>query len=356
MVDLKSELQDKARLIADYILSSPFRLQLMPKYVADGASLYTARGGKMLRPAILMLACEAAGGDSKLALPAAAAIEMSHTWTLVHDDLIDNDDLRRGGPSVHAYYREFNKPKIKDRAELEQYARSMAMLVGDLQQAWAISMINELSDKVDTAVFRYIIHEMTNYWVPRVMSGQALDLDYSKMSFEMVTEEMILEMLARKTASTFGFAGQAGAMIGINKLDKEHPTVKTIQQICLDAGLAFQLRDDILGVVGDEKELGKPIGSDVCEGKKTVIIAHAYRTANADQKKQLLSVLGNEQASETEVMKIHTILKELGSIDYAEALANKYADKARAALECLSDSRAKQLFGQWIDFIVNRVS
>jgi geranylgeranyl diphosphate synthase type I len=354
MIDLKTELDEKARLVADYILNSPFKSQLAPKYIADGAVLYTQRGGKMLRPAILMLACEAAGGDSRLALPAAAAIEMSHTWTLVHDDLIDNDDLRRGGPSVHAYYRELNRPKIKDSAELEQYARSMAMLVGDLQQAWAMSMINELSDKVDIEVFRYIIREMTNYWVPKVMAGEALDVEYSKLSFDEVTEEMILGMLAQKTASTFGFAGQAGAMIGINKLDKEHPTVKTIQQICLDAGLAFQLRDDILGIVGDEKELGKPVGSDIREGKKTVIIAHAYRSANPEQKQKLLSVLGNEKAGEAEVAEVHTILKELGSLDYVEQLTNTYADKARTALNNLADSRAKQLFDRWIDFIVNR--
>jgi len=355
MIDLQTELQEKARLVADYILNSPFRAQLSPAYIADGAGLYTARGGKMLRPAILMLACEAAGGDPKLALPAAAAIEMSHTWTLVHDDLIDNDDLRRGGPSVHAYYRELNKGKLKDPAELEQYARSMAMLVGDLQQAWAMSMINELSDRVDIEVFRYIVREMTNYWVPKVMAGEALDVEYSKLSFDEVTEEMILDMLAQKTASTFGFAGQAGAMIGINKLDKEHPTVQTIQQICLDAGLAFQLRDDVLGVVGDEKELGKPVGSDIREGKKTAIIAHAYRTATADQKKVLLSVLGNEDATEAEVDRVHTILRELGSLEYVESLANKYADRARAGLENLEDSRAKSLFSQWIDFIVNRI-
>ncbi|MFA5270311.1 MAG: polyprenyl synthetase family protein [Patescibacteria group bacterium] len=356
MIDLKTELQEKARLVADYILNSPFRSQLSPKYVDDGAVAYTIRGGKMLRPAILLLACEAAGGDPKLALPAAAAIEMSHTWTLVHDDLIDNDDLRRGGPSLHAYYRQLNRPGIKDSVELEQYARSMAMLVGDLQQAWAISMINELSDKVDVEVFRYIIRELTNYWVPRVMSGQALDLDYSRLPFDQVTEEMIVDMLDRKTASTFGFAGQAGAMIGINRLDKEDPTVKAIQQICLDAGLAFQLRDDVLGVVGDEKELGKPIGSDIREGKKTLIIAHAYRTATVQQRELLLSVLGNELATDDEVEQVHTILKELGSIDYTESLAKKYADQARKVLDQLPDSRAKGLFEQWVDFIVNRIN
>jgi geranylgeranyl diphosphate synthase type I len=354
MVDLQTEIQEKARLVADYILRSPFKDQLQPEYMARGAELYTARGGKMLRPVILMLACEAAGGDPKVALPAAAAIEMSHTWTLVHDDLIDNDDMRRGGPSVHAYYREKSKGLVKNKAELEQYARSLAMLVGDLQQAWAMSMINELGDQVNVEVFRYIIREMTNYWVPRVMAGEALDVEYSKRSFDEVTEEMILDMLARKTASTFGFAGQAGAMIGINRLDKEHPLVKAIQQICLDAGLAFQLRDDVLGIVGDEKELGKPVGSDIREGKRTVIVSHAYRAASDEQRKLLLSVLGNEEATTAEVAKVHTILEELGSLEYTEELARKYAEKARLALAALPDSRAKDLFNQWVNFIIQR--
>lgn len=355
MSNFLTEIKTKAKQVREYLLNSPFQKSLAPDYIREGTLLYTARGGKMLRPAILMLACEAMGGDAQIALPAAAAVEMSHTWTLVHDDIIDNDDLRRSGPSVHAHFRDRFKDLLTNQDEREEFARSQAILVGDLQQAWATSLINELGEKIDGRLFRFLLRDLTVNWAPRVLAGEALDVEYAKRPLKEVSEEMILDMLSEKTASTFAFAGRAGALIGLNKLDPEHSLVTTIEEACMNAGLAFQLRDDVLGIIGDEEQLGKPVGSDIREGKRTTIIAHAYRQADSSQKDLLNSILGKPDASRAEVIQVRQLVTDLGSIEHTEKLAGKYASRARKLLGKLPDSQAKLLLDEWIDFIIERM-
>ena len=352
--ELKNELEERAKQVTRYIIDSPFHQNTAPAYIRDGAILYTKGGGKMLRPTVLLLACEAVGGDPEVALPAAAAVEVSHTWTLVHDDLIDNDDLRRGGPSVHAYYRQRLKDLVANPSELEEVARSMAILVGDTQQAWATGMMNEMSGRVDVEVYRFLVRDLAANWVPKVMEGETLDVEYSKRPIQDVTEAMILRMLDRKTASTFAFAGRVGAMIGLNKVDVDDPQLQALEAMCHNAGVAFQIKDDVLGVVGDEQQLGKPVGSDLREGKKTLIIAHAYKLASEEQRRVLEAVLGNVAATDEEVASVREILRSLGSIEYATGKMVEYAQAALANLSILPDSRAKGLLEQWINFILER--
>ncbi len=193
---LLSNFKDRTEKVRNYISNSQFGQKLSPDYIREGAQLYFSRGGKMLRPAILLLACEAVGGKTDLAVPAAAAMEMSHIWTLVHDDILDNDDLRRGGPSVHAYYKEKFKGLIS-ADELDEWSRNTAILVGDIQQAWAVSLMTELDNRIKPDLFRFLIKDLTN-WAATVLEGEMLDVEYSKQDFDKVDEQMVLDMLIKK--------------------------------------------------------------------------------------------------------------------------------------------------------------
>ncbi len=144
-------------------------------------------------------------------------------------------------------------------------------------------------------------------------------------------------------------------MIGLNQLELNNKLVKALEDLCFNAGIAFQLRDDVLGVLGDEKQLGKPIGSDVKEGKKTVIAVYAYHRANDNQKKLITSILGNSDADFDQVNKVHKLFSDLGSIKYVEDLASNYIEKAKTALAILPESSAKLLLSQWIDFMIKRM-
>jgi geranylgeranyl diphosphate synthase type I len=161
-------------------------------------------------------------------------------------------------------------------------------------------------------------------------------------------------MLWRKTGALYEFAGKAGAMIGIGTKDETNELVKSISQFTGRCGTAFQLQDDILGVVGDTKKLGKPVGSDIREGKRTLIAYHAFTHADEVQKRSMSRILGNENASAEEVGEIVDILKGLGSIEYTRALADSYVNEAKEQIETIPGSRYKDLLLMWAEYMIRR--
>ncbi|MBU1092122.1 polyprenyl synthetase family protein [Patescibacteria group bacterium] len=346
-------LKNNGQIVTDYLLDYLSTAKITPDYLREGVNFYVRKGGKRLRPALLFWACELAGGDALAALPAAAAVELMHTGTLVHDDIIDRDNMRRGGLSMHAHFQGYFKSQITLNL-LDHLANSIAMLVGDIQYSLAIAMMNDLPTSVDRRLVQWLIHNLTVGWVPEVMSGETLDVQYAWQSLAEVNEAMILDMLDKKTASTFALAGKTGALIGLNKLDLEHPIVIQLEKLCRDAGLAFQLQDDILGIVGDQAELGKPVGSDIREGKKTILVAYVYSKANAKQRKILENILGKSDATINETNQVKQLLIDLGGVDYVHELANKYIESAQEALIALPDHPVKAYFKDWINFMINR--
>lgn len=346
-------LKTNGQIVTDYLIEYLSKVEITPDYLYEGVNFYVRKGGKRLRPALAFWACELAGGDLATALPAAAAIELMHTGTLVHDDIIDRDNMRRGGLSMHAHFQGYFKDQIKLKL-LDHFANSIAMLVGDIQYSLAISMMNDLPVSVDRKVVQWLIHNLTAHWVPEVMSGETLDVQYAWQPLSKVSETMILDMLNKKTASTFALAGKTGALIGLNRLDLDHPLVVQLEKLCRDAGLAFQLQDDILGVVGDQTELGKPVGSDIREGKKTILVAYVYNKANAEQREILENILGKSDATASEIDQVKKLLVDLGGVDYVHKLADNYIKSAQEALTALPDHPVKRYFKDWINFMINR--
>lgn len=346
-------LKNNGQTVTNYLLEYLQKVKITPDYLTEGVNFYVRKGGKRLRPALAFWACELAGGDITTALPAAAAIELMHTGTLVHDDIIDRDNMRRGGLSMHAHFQSYFKDQIKLKL-LDHFANSIAMLVGDIQYSLAISMMNDLPSSVDRRLVQWLIHNLTVNWVPEVMSGETLDVQYAWQPLSEVSEVMILDMLDKKTASTFALAGKTGALIGLNKLDLDHPIVVQLEKLCRDAGLAFQLQDDVLGIIGNQDELGKPVGSDIREGKKTIIVVYAYDKASPEQRDILEDVLGKSDATADEINQVKQLLIDLGGVDYVRKLANNYIKSAKEALDALPDHPVKEYFKDWISFMINR--
>jgi geranylgeranyl diphosphate synthase type I len=169
-----------------------------------------------------------------------------------------------------------------------------------------------------------------------------------------IDESKIVEMLWLKTGVLYEFAGMAGALIGKNTCDFEDIEVQAIRQFASNCGTAFQLQDDILGILGDETTLGKPVGSDIREGKKTVIVYEALRNANESQREQLLAVLGNRAATHDEVQATARLLCELNGVARTRDLAASYISKAIPHLEAIRDSRYKRLLLLWADYMLER--
>ena len=355
--DFFLELDNRCSIIKDYILAPRFVDRFHPEEIRWAVTAYVRYGGKRLRPAILMFSAGAVGGDEYKAIPAAAAVEIFHTWTLVHDDIIDRDDLRRGQSTVHNYYRQLSqRPDATISMSPEDshhYGVSLAILTGDIQHGWGISMMTELIERgVDPLVTIRLINELDTVVLNTLVEGEVLDIQYAHLPIESLTPALIEEMLWKKTGALYEFCGRAGAMIGTGGGDS--PLVESVAKFAALCGTAFQLQDDILGVVGNQEKLGKPVGSDLREGKRTLVVHHAYERANKAERKLLLGTLGNSAASDENITAAINLMRNLGAIEAVAERAHELIEQAGLHLAVLPDSPYRNLLGKWADFMIKR--
>lgn len=340
-----------------HLMRPEYAERFQPDHIRSAAYSYIKYGGKSLRAAVLLLSCGAVGGQEDVAIPAAAAVEVYHTWTLVHDDIIDRDDKRRGLPTIHTEYTKIAREEMGfDEIEAAHYGLTIGLLTGDLQQAWPIFLLAEVAQNhnVNAALVLNLLSDLTGRLAPTLIAGETLDVQYSKESLNAITEELVLDMLWKKTGALYEFAGQAGAAIGLGDVSLQDPMVRNIAAFCGKCGTAFQLQDDILGIVGDESKLGKPVGSDIREGKRTTITLHAFKHASPTQRSQLQKILGKPDANDDDIQTATNILHDLGGIDYTQNMANTYVQEAIPLLNILPPSNYKDLLIQWAEYLIKR--
>ncbi|MBI2953520.1 MAG: polyprenyl synthetase family protein [Chloroflexi bacterium] len=260
-------------------------------------------GGKRIRPVICLLACEAAGGDYRLALPVATAVELLHNFTLIHDDIQDCSVERRHRPTVWKIWGEAQAINAGDG----MYALTQLALFRLAELDVPASFINEAAAELNRTLFA-------------LAEGQFLD-----MSFEQrldVTVDQYLAMIERKTGMLIGAAAWLGAYLA--SADRE--LAEHYRMFGHALGIAFQIQDDILGVWGDPKSTGKPAGDDIFQKKKTLPLVFALQTAGAEQLRRLHEIYAAERISKAQTEAVAGLLKRLGAKEYAE-------DKAKAAHE-----------------------
>ncbi|KPL10048.1 hypothetical protein AMJ71_04650 [candidate division TA06 bacterium SM1_40] len=354
--EFKTALEERRQRVYRYLRAGDYARYFRPSHVCDAVFSYLDHGGKGLRPGILFFACGAVGGKEETALPAAAAVEVYHTWTLVHDDVIDRDEVRRGGATVHTEFGRRGQTELGlDRGDAEHYGTSIAILAGDVQQGWTVSLLADLArNGVEPGLVLALINRLSLDVQTTLLEGQTLDIRYSKLPLDAVDEEQILEMLWKKTGALYEFAAQAGAAIGLRTAEFSHPAIHAVGQFASKCGAAFQLQDDILGLVGDEDRLGKPVGSDIREGKRTVVFHAAFKRADAKTRERLAQIVGNEHATMAEIEEAKRIIVDLGGIEHTQALARSYVDSAFEFLDVLPDSRYKDLLAAWGRYLIAR--
>ncbi|MBM4237800.1 MAG: polyprenyl synthetase family protein, partial [Euryarchaeota archaeon] len=210
---------------------------------------YPEAGGKRLRPVLAYLVAEAVGRKGKRSIPFGCSLEIIHNFTLIHDDVIDEDPVRRGRPAVHVLY---DIPT--------------AIIAGDAMFARGFEVIS-LTDTTPTRKNRLFALTSRTVWL--IAEGQQMDFDFESKSD--VTPAEYLEMVEKKTAVLFSCAAEGGAIIA----EGTDAQVRDMREYGRLLGIAFQIWDDVLGITGEEKDLGKPIGSDIRNGKRTLIVLHA---------------------------------------------------------------------------------
>ena len=299
-----------------------------PADLIEATRQYPYNGGKRMRPAMALACCGAVGGDKSKAIPLAVAVEYIHNFTLVHDDLMDGDETRRGMPTIHV-----------------KYGMPTAVLAGDALFAKAFQIIADLdvSDKAMRSVLRYVTKAVWD-----LARGQQMDINNEG---RIVTEEVYIETIRLKTAVLFAAAAAGGAIVG--GADKK--TVEAINEYAVDLGLGFQMYDDYLGIAGDSTKTGKSVGNDIRKGKCTVMVTHAVK--NIEDLKELeefKSILGKADASEDEIHRALEILKDAGSIDYALSTAQARVETAISKIKFLPESEEKAFMIDLANYAINR--
>lgn len=352
-----NELSIRKEKIYQFLLSDHHSVAFRPEHIYDSVYSYIKSSGKSLRPVVLLWACGAAGGDEERAMPAAATIEAYHTWTLIHDDIIDRDARRRGNPTVHEEFRLRALQELGYNAsDSIHYGLSIAILAGDILQGWTVGLLKELYDYhgVDALLVLELIKELKLDVGCILVEGETLDIQYSKSDISRLDQNKIVDMLWRKTGVLYRFAGKAGAMLGLNKYAPDHHIVESLSSFASKCGTAFQLQDDILGIVGDEDLLGKPVGSDIREGKRTLVVYYAYGNADTQQKRRLTQILGDEDAPKEDIEEATDLLRKLGGIEYTQNLAKSYILEGLEYLKGIPSSKYRDLLESWAAYMIER--
>lgn len=287
-----------------------------------------ALGGKRLRPVLVLMACEAMGGDAAKALNAAVGLELFHNFTLLHDDLMDKAAVRRGQPTVHRRWNE-----------------NVAILSGDAM----LTMASQYVARVDEAVLQPVL-EVFNTTAMEIYEGQQWDMDYEQRA--EVTEADYIEMIRLKTSVLLGCACKMGAIIA----GADEANAKALYEVGLNLGLAFQLQDDVLDVWGDEATFGKEIGGDIMNNKKTYLLINALNRAQGDDLGGLRRWITDEYAMRQEkVPAVRAIYERLGLRQLAQEAIAAYTQKALDGLAqvAMGDDDRKE-FAEFINRLVDR--
>ncbi len=318
---------------------------------------YLKRGGKSLRPAVVMFCAAALGGKEDWALPAAAAVEVTHNWTLIHDDIIDRDELRRGEPTAHFALGTAGKNDLSlANDDAPHYGASLAILGGDIGQCWAVHLLGLLREnpELPQGLSGTLIESLAADCVPAILEGETLDIQQSSAPLDSITLPEIEDMLGKKTGALYEYCAFAGGMIGARADNEVTPGVSALTSYARLAGTAFQFIDDTLGYVTDDAKMGKPALSDLREGKRTAVVVSAYQNADPAQQERIERDLGRDDASDKELDELKGLLINLGGVQFARDIARERFDEAFGHLADIPDSRYKQLLEAWGLFLLNR--
>ncbi|MGA9840378.1 MAG: polyprenyl synthetase family protein [Thermoplasmata archaeon] len=312
---------------------------------------FTLRGGKRFRAILLLAGYHIATNRApRPVLGAAAALEHFQSWMLIHDDIIDHSEERRGGPTVHRSMANTHRRERREGSS-EEYGMGIGITLGDLEEPFTVEAI--LSTPVPPAARLAALGEYVR--MTRLTAyGQLLDIRNGTLDAASVTEEDVLNVHRLKSAVyTVASPLQIGALLG----GMRPARLADVDAIGTDLGIAFQLRDDVLGAGFDADESGKSL-NDLTEGKRTLLVVRAWAESNEADRARLARVLGNPNATPEDVDRAREVIRATGSLAYSEERISQLTSRALARLDRTRTIRptAKPLVREIADRLVRRNS
>ena len=309
------------------------------EYLRAPAAEYLGRAGKALRPALCLATCEAFGGTVDDALPSAAALELLHTAFLVHDDVEDDSELRRGGPTLH-----------------RQYGRALAVNAGDGLAVLALGALRENQQRLGPDLAGRIWSEF-DFMARLTVDGQARELGWQRAGRTDLTPDDYLDLIMRKTCwYTTLLPLRVGALIGARGAADLEPLLR----FGFFLGAAFQIRDDVLNLTGSTARYGKEPLGDLREGKQTLMLIHLLAAAGPTDRAYVVEYLALEPADRSGDVTgaVHELMQRYGSIAFADEFARGIAGSAAAAFEGafagVPESPARRFVHDLVGYMVDR--
>ena len=332
------QLDDYDRMARQAALSH-LRRSGVSSYLGVPAADYLQRSGKGLRPALCLATCTAFGGDVQDALPSAAAIELFHTAFLVHDDVEDDSELRRGAPTLH-----------------RRYGRALAMNTGDGLAVLALGALRDNESRLGPRLATQIWAEF-DLMARQTVDGQARELGWQLEGRTDLTPDDYLDMIIQKTCwYTTLLPLRVGALIGAKNLTDLEPMLR----FGFFLGAAFQIRDDILNLIGSEAAYGKELLGDLREGKQTLMLIHLFAATEPEDRDRVANFVAlpaNERSADM-IADILAMMQSHGSVAFAEEFARGIARSAALAFEeafsNVPDSPARRFVRDLVPFMVDR--
>lgn len=290
--------------------------------ITDIGAYLRAGGGKRIRPALLLLACKLLGYTGPGAVRLGAVVEIVHTATLVHDDIIDEAEIRRGRPSANT-----------------TWGNSRCVLAGDwlYMQAFKIALQERNLKVLDVLI------DLTQ----QMVEGELLQME--KLG-KCVSLQEHFDLIFRKTACLFATSMRLGAILGGASEEEE----RRLEEYGRNLGMAFQIVDDVLDLTASEEILGKPVASDLREGKVTMAVIHSLERCTPEERHEVETVLQERAFNSVSYQQIMQMLERYGSIDAANAKAAEYSEAARKSICTFADSEIKRAL-LWVpEFVVER--
>jgi len=319
-------LYSKQRKIVELRIKKVFAKR-EPRSLYKPSAYLLESGGKRLRPLLVLLSAKAVGAKFSQAYNAAVAVELLHNFTLVHDDIMDNADKRRGRLTLH-----------------KKYDVNTAILAGDS----LLSIAYEYLLKDCNGNAKNILTSFTKGLV-EVCEGQSLDKEFELRNNVSLNE--YVEMIRKKTAAMAEMCCSIGAQIGGGTKTE----INALETYGRNIGIAFQIQDDLLDIIADEAEFGKVVGGDLIEGKKTFLFIKAFEKAKGEDKKALFEMILNKGIKRHQVDQYKEIYTRLGILDEAKKSIFHYSDIAVSSLNKLSKNEDKGIF-KWIAFsLIERI-
>lgn len=345
----QAEVNARLETFFDEKLKEAAEISEYTRAVAINAREFTLRGGKRLRPIFCIYGYKCfSDAQIDAIIGASISLELMQSYLLIHDDIMDEDELRRGKPTFHIVCKALGERLFGPSAPRpEKFGENIAIVAGDLLEAYGEEVLATspfASESVRMAVAKYA--EI----VKNVGYGQILDLVAGLRG--SITEDEILMIHKLKTAS---YTIEGPLHIGALLAGAREADLRILSSYGIPLGLAFQIQDDILGLFGSEEKTGKPVGSDLREGKKTLLIYHALQNCTEDEKEVLRRALGNPHLTRAEIERVREIVCETGSLEYSRTHVEKLIAQA---VQAMSDapfrSEAKEFLIKIAEFIGTR--